>query len=76
MVFIKGNDQQIWTVYTKTNKHYLLLRYISPVSLFVANIFMTEKIIEIKKKKLENLGSVMVYKYMFFDNPVFRNSET
>ena len=27
-------------------------------------------------KKLVNLASVMVDKYLFFDNPVFRNSET
>ena len=37
---------------------------------------MTEKIIEIKKKKLVNLASAMVDKYLFFDNPVFQNSET
>ena len=56
MVFIQGNDQQIWTVYTKTNKHCLLLRYISPVSLFVVNIFMAGNIIEIKKEETWNLG--------------------
>ena len=27
-------------------------------------------------KKLVNLASVMVDKYLFFDHPVFRNSET
>ena len=27
-------------------------------------------------KKLVNLASIMVDKYLFFDNPVFRNSET
>ena len=30
----------------------------------------------IKKKKLVNLASVMLDKYLFLDNPVFRNSET
>ena len=27
-------------------------------------------------KKLVNLASIMVDKYLFFDNPVFRNFET
>ena len=27
-------------------------------------------------KKLVNLASVMVDKYLLFDNPIFRNSET
>ena len=27
-------------------------------------------------KKLVNLASVMVDKYLFFDNPLFQNSET
>ena len=49
----------------------MLLRLISPVSFFVVNIFMTEKIIEIKKKKLVILASVMVDKFLSFDNPVF-----
>ena len=29
-----------------------------------------------KNKKLVNLASLMVDKYLFFDNPVLRNSET
>ena len=45
--------------------------------MFVVKIFMTKKIIEIKKiKKLVNLASLMVDKYLFFDNPLRRNSET
>ena len=76
MVLIQGNYQEISIVYIKTNKHHLLLRYISPISLSAVIIFMTEKIIEAKKKKLVNLASVMVDKYLVFDNPVFWNSET
>ena len=71
MVLIQGNYQEILIVYIKTNKHHLLLRYISPISLSAVIIFMTEKIIEAKKKKLVNLASVMVDKYLVFDNPVF-----
>ena len=71
MVLIQGNYQEISIVYIKTNKHHLLLRYISPISLSAVIIFMTEKIIEAKKKKLVNLASVMVDKYLVFDNPVF-----
>ena len=33
---------------------------------------MRDKIIELKKKKLVNLASAMVDKYLLFDNPVFR----
>ena len=76
MVLIQGNYQEISIVYIKTNKHHLLLRYISPISLSAVIIFMTEKIIEAKKKKLVNLASVMVDKYLVFDNPLFWNSET
>ena len=71
MVLIQGNYQEISIVYIKTNKHHLLLRYISPISLFAVINFMTEKIIEAKKKKLVNLASVMVDKYLVFDNPLF-----
>ena len=71
MVLIQGNYQEISIVYIKTNKHHLLLRYISPISLSAVIIFMTEKIIEAKKKKLVNLASVMVDKYLVFDNPLF-----
>ena len=38
--------------------------------------FNDKKTVEIKIKKLVNLASIMVDKYLFFDNPVFRNSET
>ena len=38
--------------------------------------FNDKKTAEIKMKKLVNLASIMVDKYLFFDNPVFRNSET
>ena len=76
MVLIQGNYQEISIVYIKTNKHHLLLRYISPISLSAVINFMTEKIIEAKKKKLVNLASVMVDKYLVFDNPLSRNSET
>ena len=75
MVLIHGNNQKMWIFYIKTNKHYLLLRYTPAVSLFVVIIVMTDKIIEIKKKKLVNLASVMVDKYVFLDNPVLQNSE-
>ena len=71
MVLIQGNYQEISIVYIKTNKHHLLLRYISPISLSAVINFMTEKIIEAKKKKLVNLASVMVDKYLVFDNPLF-----
>ena len=71
MVLIQGNYQEISIVYIKTNKHHLLLRYISPISLSAVIIFMTEKIIEAKKKKLVTLASVMVDKYLVFDNPLF-----
>ena len=71
MVLIQGNYQEISIVYIKTNKYHLLLRYISPISLSAVINFMTEKIIEAKKKKLVNLASVMVDKYLVFDNPLF-----
>ena len=38
--------------------------------------FNDKKTVEIKIKKLVNLASIKVDKYLFFDNPVFRNSET
>ena len=38
--------------------------------------FNDKKTVEIKIKKLVNLASIMVDKYLSFGNPVFRNSET
>ena len=38
--------------------------------------FNDKKTVEIKIKKLVNLASIKVDKYLFFDNPVFQNSET
>ena len=38
--------------------------------------FNDKKTVEIKIKKLVNLASIMVDKYLFFDDPVFGNSET
>ena len=38
--------------------------------------FNDKKTVEIKIKKLVNLASIKVDKYLFFDKPVFRNSET